>query len=262
MNRSLVLCADDFGLSDDINRAILELVRQGRLSATSCMSLMPAWTADAAAQLRELETQAALGVHFNLTEGEQAIPLGKLMQLSLCGRIDTNRVQSSLEQQLDRFEHLAGRTPDFVDGHQHIQMFPGIRRIVLTTLVRRYGADHPWLRVSTPALQGHDARFKALVLRLMGTGFNAQRHRYGVRGNRDFAGMYSLRPDAGFDRMMRHWLDTLPDGALIMCHPGYASSHSALARARDAERAWLAGPRFAAALRDSGRLLVKQPRLD
>lgn len=124
MTRSLVLCADDFGLTDGINRAILELIDLGRLSATSCMTTMPAWTENAAAALVERHDRAALGLHFNLTEGDNAIPLGKLMQQSLLGQLDTDRVQQAFNQQLDRFEALAELPPDFVDGHQHIQMFP------------------------------------------------------------------------------------------------------------------------------------------
>ncbi len=261
MTGSLVICADDFGLSDGINRAILELIGQGRLSATSCMTNMPAWTTDAAARLLELEARAALGLHFNLTEGDGAVPLGKLMQQSLSGRIERSVIGAELERQLDSFEQQLGRTPDFVDGHQHVQMFPGIRQAVLETLARRYGNQCPWVRVSTPALRGHDARFKALVLRIMGLGFDRLRHRHGIAGNRDFAGMYSLQPQAGFGRMMQHWLETLPDGALIMCHPGYTSGQTSLGQAREAERAWLSGDAFAMLLQRCQRRLSPTPRL-
>src|SRR4051812_45503662 len=33
----MILCADDYGLSHDIDRAILDLCRAGRLTAVSCM---------------------------------------------------------------------------------------------------------------------------------------------------------------------------------------------------------------------------------
>ncbi|MDR3497477.1 MAG: ChbG/HpnK family deacetylase, partial [Ancalomicrobiaceae bacterium] len=38
----LQLCADDFGLSEGIDRGILALIADGRLSATSCMVAGPA----------------------------------------------------------------------------------------------------------------------------------------------------------------------------------------------------------------------------
>lgn len=262
MNRTLVLCADDFGLSAGINTAILALIDRGRLSATSCMTTMPAWTPDAARALLARQERAALGLHFNLTEGEGAIPLGRLMQQSLTGRLNRSQIQQALEQQLDCFEQLTGRAPDFVDGHQHVQMFPGIRHLVLETIRQRYPQQPPWVRVSNPALRGHDAGFKALVLRLMGAGFEPLRRRCGLAGNRSFAGMYSLTPEADFEGMMQHWLESLPDGALIMCHPGQTGGTSGLARARQREYDWLASDAFAAALDKSERSLSTRPLLD
>lgn len=262
MTRSLTLCADDFGLTDGINRAIVELIELGRLSATSCMTTMPAWTEGAAAALVARHDCAALGLHFNLTEGDTAMPLGKLMQQSLLGKVDTDWVQRALNRQLDRFEALTGLPPDFIDGHQHIQMFPGIRTIVLQTLQQRYQRQRPWIRVSNPAIGGHDAGFKAVVLRLMGLGFERQRRQHSVAGNQCFAGMYSLQPDAGFERMLQHWLQTLPEGALIMCHPGHTDGQSSLARARQQEYEWLASDAFGAALQQSQRSLTVMPALD
>lgn len=261
MTRSVVLCADDFGLSEGINRAILELIDLGRLSATSCMTTMPAWTTAAAADLLARHDQAALGLHFNLTEGDTAIPLGQLMHQSLTGRIDPESVRTALEQQLDRFEEVLGHIPDFVDGHQHVQMFPGIRQVLLATLAHRYSENRPWVRVSTPALHGHDARFKALILNMMGLGFDRARRHYGIAGNRNFAGMYSLQPQAGFGEMLYHWLEVLPDGALIMCHPGYTDGHSLLAKARQEEHAWLAGDTFAEQFNHQQRKLSTLPDL-
>lgn len=261
MNRTLVLCADDFGLSNGINSAVLNLIDRGRLSATSCMTTMPAWTLEAATELLARRERAALGFHFNLTEGERAIPLERLMLASVTGRLDLTGIQRTLDEQLDSFERLTQRSPDFVDGHQHVQMFPGIRRLILQTIQQRYRQQPPWIRVSTPALGGHDAGFKALVLRLMGTGFERVRREYGIAGSSCFAGLYSLSPDAGFDRMMHHWLQTLPDGALIMCHPGQTDGASPLAQARQREYEWLASDGFAEALEKGGRSLSSRPLL-
>ena len=35
--KALILCADDFGLTDGISEAILDLAASGRVSAVSCM---------------------------------------------------------------------------------------------------------------------------------------------------------------------------------------------------------------------------------
>jgi predicted glycoside hydrolase/deacetylase ChbG (UPF0249 family) len=62
--------------------------------------------------------------------------------------------------------------------------------------------------------------------------------------------------------MLQHWLKTLPEGALIMCHPGHTDGQSGLARARQQEYDWLASDVFSAALQQSQRSLTVMPALD
>lgn len=261
MRRGVVICADDFGMSEGINDAILELIDNGRLSATSCMTNMPCWTPAAAEQLLKRRHLAALGLHFNLTEGDNATALGKLMLKSLSRQLDKQSVLEQFDAQLDKFEQLIGSAPDFVDGHQHIQMFPIIRDALLNRLSQRYGEQMPWVRISKPSLSGHDSAFKALVLRMIGWGFETSRRQNNVRGNTAFTGMYSLTPGADFAGMMRHWLNTEPDGTLIMCHPGKSSGKTPLARARRNEYQWLSSDRFKESLKESDRLLQRKPSL-
>ena len=47
--RSVILCADDFGLADGVSRGIVELAWKGRLSATGAMTNMPGWRRGCAA---------------------------------------------------------------------------------------------------------------------------------------------------------------------------------------------------------------------
>lgn len=261
MSRSVVICADDFGMSEGVNEAILELIDLGRLSATSCMTNMPCWTAATAEQLLARRPRAALGLHFNLTEGGHAIPLGRLILKSLSRQLDRQVVLEQFDTQLDRFEQLIGSAPDFVDGHQHIQMFPVIRDVLLERLQQRYAEQAPWVRVSTPGLSGHDSAFKALVLRLIGLGFEAALTRAHLSGSKAFAGMYSLTPEANFASMMRHWLQTEPEGVLIMCHPGKTRGESPLHRARQNEYQWLSSDDFHKAMIESKRSLRIRPTL-
>jgi hypothetical protein len=41
-----------------------------------------------------------------------------------------------------------------------------------------------------------------------------------MRTNSAFAGTYTFRPDADFSALFPAFLDGMPDGGLIMCHPG------------------------------------------
>jgi hypothetical protein len=60
--RSLIVCADDFALSDGISATIAELAGAGRLSAVSCMAVLGAWSRQAP-RLRGLGEQVAVGLH-------------------------------------------------------------------------------------------------------------------------------------------------------------------------------------------------------
>jgi chitin disaccharide deacetylase len=258
VSRSIVLCADDFGMSAGINQAILDLLSRGRLSATSCMTTLPEWRAGAA-DLASFRSRAAVGLHLNLTEGEGGRPLGEAMLASLFRRFPSHELVDRVDRQLDAFENAFGTPPDFVDGHQHVQMFPQVRDVLCAALVRRYPIRRPWVRNAWPPLSGHDARLKAIVLRGTGIGFETILRRVGLRGTRRFAGLYSLRPDADFARLMEGWLAGLPDGALVMCHPGSSDENGSLARTRAAETTYLGSERFAEALERHAVRLEREP---
>jgi len=52
----MIVCADDYGLSDGIDEAILELCRRGKLSAVSCMVALERCCAESMARLSELKS--------------------------------------------------------------------------------------------------------------------------------------------------------------------------------------------------------------
>ncbi|MGL1400105.1 ChbG/HpnK family deacetylase, partial [Vibrio parahaemolyticus] len=68
--RRIWLCADDYGLSDGVNRAIRDLIERGRLNATSVMMVAPAIGREAAAALQASVAKSprcAIGLHVTLT---------------------------------------------------------------------------------------------------------------------------------------------------------------------------------------------------
>lgn len=140
--KSIVICADDFGMNPGVDEAVLQLAAQGRLSATSCMSGAPRFRADAAALAASgLQT----GLHLNFTEalGDARglyLPLSRLIASAYLRRLDGARLRAQIARQLDDFEDAMGRAPDFVDGHQHVHQLPQLRSALLAELERRYAA--------------------------------------------------------------------------------------------------------------------------
>ena len=136
-----ILCADDYGLAPGVGAAIRDLIAQGRLSATSCMTAGPYWPEEARL-LAPLAGQADIGLHFTLTDQTPAgpmpvlapegrlPPIGRLMKDAYTGRLDPAEIAAEFARQLHNFTAALGRTPDFIDGHQHVHLLPVVRDVV------------------------------------------------------------------------------------------------------------------------------------
>lgn len=263
-NKALVVCADDFSMNVEVSAGILELLRAGRLSATACMTQSPRWREDAAG-LRELLGRVDAGLHLNFTQAfdgyfaRQAFSLSlpALMGLSSLSLLPVKKLRACIAQQLDNFEQVLGVRPDFIDGHQHVHVFPQIRDCLLEECVRRYGNDKPWIR-SLVDLRSAGG-IKGRVVQAMGARrCHGQFEAEGFGQNTAFAGLYNLQPDTAFDEQMRSWLATLPAGGLIMCHPAREMvADDAHPAARVAEYRYLMSDTWLRALSDARVTLAR-----
>ena len=59
----ITLCADDFGIAPGVDDGIMALAESGRLTAVSCMTVLPRWPA-AAQRLVALASRVDIGLHF------------------------------------------------------------------------------------------------------------------------------------------------------------------------------------------------------
>jgi len=59
---------------------------------------------------------------------------------------------------------------------------------------------------------------------MLSAGFRRKAHKAGIATNPAFAGSYSFSRNAVFARIFPRFLEGLPDGGLIMCHPGFVDS--------------------------------------
>ncbi len=248
--KRIVLCSDDYAQSASISAGILQLVEHHRLSAVSCFSEGDFWS-HGDNILCAYRERIDIGLHFNLTHpfpasSLPAQPLNRVMRLALSGRIDRAEIARTLHRQLDRFESVAKQMPDFLDGHQHVHMFPAIRSIVIGELAQRYGQKKPYLRAVNPRVSIRGDFIKTLILKFLGTGFSDLAQRHGMRTNRGFGGIYALQPQTDFAALMHHWLATANHGDLFMCHPGEKSGDNSdpIAATRPVELAFLMSDEF------------------
>lgn len=222
--KPVIVCADDFAFSRAVSDAIVQLARQGRVSATSAMVLSPRWAGDAA-PLRELRGRIDVGLHLDWTSAlavaaGHGMSLGRAMLRSLSGRFDRAQATAVIERQLDAFEAQWQAAPDHVDGHQHVQQFAGIREPLLAVLDRRYGTGAgPWIRISRPLGQG--TGLKGRVVGAMGAPWleRALRQR-GRAATTALLGLYGFDgSSADYAARLAGWLRDAPAGAVLMCHP-------------------------------------------
>ena len=234
--RRIWLCADDYGMAPGINRAIRQLVHNGRLNATSVMTAAP-WPgggeANELAAVNADRPRAALGLHVTLTGPFRPLSAGfaptrngaflpqmEMMRLAMLRRVALEPLVIEIAKQLEAFVATFGRPPDFLDGHQHVHLFPVVRDAFLK--VASEGAPNAWVRQCMRPPRARPLRDpKSLVLDLLSVRFRNRAARLGIATNPAFSGAYAFTPTADFATLFPTFLHGMPDGGLIMCHPGF-----------------------------------------
>lgn len=270
-SRRLILIADDYGISPGVSAGIRQLAEKRRLSGTGVMATMPSWPGEAAA-LRDLHDQIAVGLHFTLTDqvplggaprlapNGKFLPVGKLLLAGITGNIPRQEVADQLERQLDSFEKHFGAPPDFIDGHQHAHIFPGIWPTVLEVFGRRVDPAKCWLRDCCDfRLRRRGQAFKAGVISILSRAASHAARDRKVRSNRGFSGFY----DYGAGDLVDFFLTMLRDTNDLHCmmvHPGHADETlravDSLTDPRDRELAFLLGDEFPRQLAEAGFTLA------
>jgi predicted glycoside hydrolase/deacetylase ChbG (UPF0249 family) len=274
--RHIWLCADDYGISESVTAAIRDLILRGRINATSVMVTAPAFHRSEAISLSILNAAAsrvAIGLHVTLTapfaplspgfhplQEKAFLPLAATLRHAAFRLFTHQTLVVEIAAQLRAFVAAFGRTPDFIDGHQHVQLFPQIREAVLA--VAKGHAPNAWVRQCgrrVPIRKRFGDR-KALFLDLLSRGFRRRATANGVRTNPAFAGTYEFQPDADFAQLFPAFLEKLPDGSVVMCHPGFVDAELArldpLTSLREREYAFLIDDSFPGVLAAHGITLA------
>lgn len=270
--RRIWLCADDYGFAPGINKAIRELVARGRLNATSVMVTAPSFGRPAALQLAILNgrrKRVAIGLHLTmtapfrpltafrpLTEEGTFLPINDMLVHAFWPRFDRALVAREVKAQMQAFIAAFGQPPDFVDGHHHVHLLPRIREAVLAAVKEANPAA--WVRqcgqITPLKSRLHDR--KGIVIDLLSRRFRTQAAKFGVPTNPAFAGTYRFGPNASFAAHFPKFLEGLPDGSVVMCHPGFVDAElerlDHVTTEREKEFAFLASDDFPALLSAQG----------
>lgn len=254
MTQPIVLCADDYGHTAAISRAIFDLAGHGRISALSCMTAAPLWR-EHGARLKDLRGRVDIGLHITLvdeaplTRMPHTAPNGRLPNIktlivkSYLGLLDLREIADEIKAQLESFESVTGFAPDHIDGHLHTHVLPGIRHLVIDA-AKRMG-HRPWLRNihdTLPAImQRGVAAPKAAFLSALGRGLA----RCDAPMNDSFSGVYAFTPEnTDYAALFARFVQAVGKRPLIMCHPGESGDASAHASLRAGEYAFFKSAAF------------------
>jgi predicted glycoside hydrolase/deacetylase ChbG (UPF0249 family) len=260
--KRLVVNADDFGFTRDVNRGIVEAHCDGILTATTLMATGAAF--DDAVRLARENPSLDIGIHLVLV-GEPPFPstVAQLIRAVALGRI---RIYDELIAQVRRVLD-AGLQPTHLDTHKHTHLLPPVLDAVARIAeeckipwVRRpfdFPMTHnevPWARRATSAALG---MLRGRVGRIL--------KKHGCRSTDHFAGFQIT--DRYSSAYLTRVIGALPAGSTeFMCHPGVCtdelrSARTRLKESRERELRALTAPEVRAALARHGVELVSYRNL-
>jgi predicted glycoside hydrolase/deacetylase ChbG (UPF0249 family) len=141
-----------------------------------------------------------------------------------------------------------------------VQLFPQIRDAVLK--VAKADAPRAWVRQcgSMLPLKAKLSDRKGLLIDALSRTFRKRAAALGVRTNPGFSGTYDFSDGANFAALFPGFLDRLPGGSVVMCHPGFVDAElrrlDPLTTLREREYAFLSGDGFPGVLASYGVALA------
>ncbi len=261
--RLLVVNADDFGFTRDVNRGIVEAHDHGILTSTTLMANGAAF--EDAVRLAREHPSLDVGCHLVLVGGRSVLngaplpaTLGELARALLLRRI---RVYDELAAQVGRILD-AGLQPTHLDTHKHTHLLPpvleAVARIAAESGIRwvRRPLDDPLGAGRVPLSR----RALSRCLNVFRWRFHKVLDSHGCRTTDHFAGfrITGLFRTPELVRLIRQ----LPPGATeLMTHPGRCTeelrnARTRLKESREEELRALIAPETRAALEETGVELV------
>jgi predicted glycoside hydrolase/deacetylase ChbG (UPF0249 family) len=266
----LVVNADDFGLTEGTNHAIIDAHTNGIVTSTSLLA--NGFAFHHAVALAQRNPLLGVGVHLTLTEvppltdGADRVPAFRgpggrfplsnqpMVQELLAGRLPREAIRREFEAQI-RGVIDAGIKPTHIDGHKYIHLLPGISGIA-ADVARQAGIGVMRVphRLADPLLAGD--RFSRLPGAFILVAMSALAYRTARRAGLRAADWIGGFVDTGhLDQATIRRLLWAPRSGVteLLCHPAYRTPALELLLAQGFT--WIAGYDFdreTAAVSDPG----------
>lgn len=257
----LIVNADDFGFTRDVNEGIVEAHLRGVLTATTLMANGDAFD-DAVTRARQTPT-LDVGCHLVLVQGRSVLNPSRELPATLKGLVGALGrhkipVYDEIAAQVRKIV-AAGIQPTHLDTHKHTHLLPPVLEAV-ARVARDF--DIPWVR--RPFDFGIDGKTK-LTKQMVSLGMQIMRPRFasalsGLRTTDHFAG-FQITGTLN-DNSLAETLKKLPPGLTeFMCHPGrlgpeLRNAATRLKESREIELAALLSPRTRQVIEQRGIQLM------
>lgn len=261
--RLLIVNADDFGFTRDVNAGIVEAHQRGILNATTLMANGKAF--DDAVRLARQNPALDVGCHLVLVGGPSLLSAQDALPKSVAGLLAAIsarrvRVYDELAAQVRRMLD-AGLAPTHLDTHKHTHLLPPVLDAV-ARIAQEFRI--PWVRRPFDLPLSHRAPWKrrlaSSLLRVPARRAGVVLASRGCRSTDHFAGFEMTgRVDTPTLTLL---LRQLPPGITeLMCHPGRCGDELRAARtrlkeSRERELEALVAPETRRAIEESGIRLV------
>jgi predicted glycoside hydrolase/deacetylase ChbG (UPF0249 family) len=247
--RRLIINADDLGLTEGVNRAILEAAQHGVVTSATLMANGVALQ-DAVRQLNSLsaEGRLSIGCHLCLVDGSPLSPpkdvfsllestgefrrtIGKFGLAARRGHISADEIEREATAQFRALQSLGVQLSHF-DAHKHSHMFPEVLapalRAAVNCGIRRVRNPFESARPFPFSLLAHHPRLlkRYLQVKVLGTMRSKWRklvQRYGLNCPDGSLGVIAT---GDLDEtILRAIFEHMPQGTWeLVCHPGYNDS--------------------------------------
>jgi hopanoid biosynthesis associated protein HpnK len=233
--KGLIVTADDFGASRQVNDAVIAAHQNGILTATSLMVSAPA-ACDAVDRVRATPS-LRVGLHVVLTDGRPTLPPAQIPHL-----VDANgafrndmalagakmfflpnvrkQLEAEIEAQFDAF-HSTRLPFDHVNAHKHFHLHPSIASVVLRC-AKKYKVRAARVPLEPQALLARIEPRKTSGVAMLTAPFSQMlRARFARAGLRTPDQVFGLAwSGAMTEPRMLGLIENLPEGLTeIYCHP-------------------------------------------
>ncbi len=239
IKKNLIINADDFGMSREVNEGIKLGIEAGIITSVSLMVNMPFF--ESAMTYLKKHPEISVGLHFNITEGFPIQPRNQTTTLTREGghffywtfmifnlflkKIEIKEIEGELAAQFKILKQY--NIPiSHIDSHHHIHLYPEIFKVV-TQFAEKNKVNALRCRSFNPSRffywLTNPPTIKQFVIILFcildSTFFSKSKHFYEVNNLYDIAWV----KDLDVNKFIAY-LNSLPEGTTeIICHPAILS---------------------------------------